>query len=119
MQLTTPEDAFLRNMLRRGATRREVMAWLASAPPQRRRRRNRNDARRTGTRGDAEARRADPRRRRGRIARRLPGVCDTDVPPLHRLSKGAEIRCHRSEDELRHAHVGAVSIAEAQQAIVR
>jgi peptide/nickel transport system substrate-binding protein len=31
MKLTTSEDAFLRNMLRHGATRRQAMAWLANA----------------------------------------------------------------------------------------
>jgi peptide/nickel transport system ATP-binding protein len=42
-----------------------------------------------------------------RCALRLPGVCDTTVPPSRRLAKGAEIQCHRSEAELGAAQTGA------------
>jgi peptide/nickel transport system ATP-binding protein len=33
----------------------------------------------------------------------LPGLCDVQPPPVQRLSKGAAIACHRTEDELRQA----------------
>jgi peptide/nickel transport system ATP-binding protein len=36
---------------------------------------------------------------------RLPGLCDVQPPPVQRLSKGAAISCHRTEDELRQAQV--------------
>jgi peptide/nickel transport system ATP-binding protein len=36
----------------------------------------------------------------GRCAMRLPGRCDTEAAPLRRLSKGATIRCQRTEKEL-------------------
>jgi peptide/nickel transport system ATP-binding protein len=36
----------------------------------------------------------------GRCALRIPGRCDTQAPPIRHLSKGAEIRCQRSEEEL-------------------
>jgi peptide/nickel transport system ATP-binding protein len=32
---------------------------------------------------------------------RIEGTCDTVPPPVHRLSKGAEILCHHTEDALR------------------
>jgi peptide/nickel transport system ATP-binding protein len=35
-----------------------------------------------------------------RCALRIPGRCDTELPPIRRLSKGAEIRCQRTEEEL-------------------
>lgn len=31
---------------------------------------------------------------------RIPGRCDAEPTPVHRLSKGADIRCHRTEQEL-------------------
>jgi peptide/nickel transport system ATP-binding protein len=36
----------------------------------------------------------------GRCAMRIPGRCDIEAPPIRRLSKGAEIRCQRTEEEL-------------------
>jgi peptide/nickel transport system ATP-binding protein len=44
-----------------------------------------------------------------RCAVRIEGTCDTVPPPVHTLSKGAEILCHHTEDALRrlvpeHAH---------------
>jgi peptide/nickel transport system ATP-binding protein len=36
----------------------------------------------------------------GRCPARLETVCDTTAPPIRRLKKGAEIRCHRREEEL-------------------
>jgi peptide/nickel transport system ATP-binding protein len=35
-----------------------------------------------------------------RCALRIPGRCDTEPPPIRRLTKGAEIRCQRTEEEL-------------------
>jgi len=35
-----------------------------------------------------------------RCAARIEGVCDVRPPPRHRLSKGADILCHRTEQEL-------------------
>ena len=35
-----------------------------------------------------------------RGAVRRDGVCDVQPPPARRLGKGAEILCHRTEDEL-------------------
>jgi len=35
-----------------------------------------------------------------RCAMRIEGRCDTEKPPIRRLSKGAEIRCQRTEEEL-------------------
>jgi peptide/nickel transport system ATP-binding protein len=36
----------------------------------------------------------------GRCAARIGGVCDVRPPPSRRLAKGAEILCHRTEQEL-------------------
>jgi peptide/nickel transport system ATP-binding protein len=36
-----------------------------------------------------------------RCAVRVAGVCDTTPVPVRRLSKGADILCHRTEEELR------------------
>jgi peptide/nickel transport system ATP-binding protein len=36
----------------------------------------------------------------GRCAMRIPGRCDSEAPPIRRLSKGSEIRCQRTEEEL-------------------
>jgi len=35
-----------------------------------------------------------------RCALRIPGRCDTALPPIRRLSKGSVIRCQRTEEEL-------------------
>jgi peptide/nickel transport system ATP-binding protein len=35
-----------------------------------------------------------------RCAMRLDGVCDTQIPPMHRLAKGTAVRCHRTEQDL-------------------
>jgi peptide/nickel transport system ATP-binding protein len=35
-----------------------------------------------------------------RCAARMAGVCDLRAPPPRRLSKGADILCHRTEQEL-------------------
>ncbi len=44
-----------------------------------------------------------------RCALRIEGVCDSIAPPSRRLSKGAEIQCHRSEAELGAAQAGTVT----------
>jgi len=36
----------------------------------------------------------------GRCSVRIPGRCDVEPTPLRRLTKGAEIRCQRTEEEL-------------------
>jgi peptide/nickel transport system ATP-binding protein len=36
----------------------------------------------------------------GRCAMRIPGRCDSEAAPIRRLSKGSEIRCQRTEEEL-------------------
>jgi peptide/nickel transport system ATP-binding protein len=36
-----------------------------------------------------------------RCAVRMAGMCDTTPPPVRRLAKGADILCHRTEEELR------------------
>jgi peptide/nickel transport system ATP-binding protein len=36
----------------------------------------------------------------GRCAMRIPGRCDAEAAPIRRLSKGSEIRCQRTEQEL-------------------
>ena len=36
-----------------------------------------------------------------RCPARLPGLCDVQPPPMHRLLKGSTIACHRTEDDLR------------------
>lgn len=41
----------------------------------------------------------------------IPGRCERDTPPIQHLSKGADIRCHRSENELR-ALAGTAVAAE-------
>jgi len=55
-----------------------------------------------------------------RCAQRIAGVCDSQPPPLRRLCKGAEIRCHRTEDELRQPQAAArvAAIAEPRQSFV-
>jgi peptide/nickel transport system ATP-binding protein len=35
-----------------------------------------------------------------RCAARIAGVCDVRLPPVHHLSKGADILCHRTEQDL-------------------
>jgi peptide/nickel transport system ATP-binding protein len=47
-----------------------------------------------------------------RCAMRIPGTCDVEPPPKVRLSKGAEIACHRAESELRDRLVPAGAKAE-------
>jgi peptide/nickel transport system ATP-binding protein len=42
-----------------------------------------------------------------RCSLRVEKICDTVPPPARRLSKGAEIQCHRSEAELSFAQSGA------------
>jgi peptide/nickel transport system ATP-binding protein len=46
-----------------------------------------------------------------RCAERIAGVCDTHPPPLRQLEKGAVIRCHRSEAELRNAQITGAPVA--------
>lgn len=38
-----------------------------------------------------------------RCSMRIPGRCDRETTPVRRLSKGADIRCQRTEMELREA----------------
>jgi peptide/nickel transport system ATP-binding protein len=35
-----------------------------------------------------------------RCAMRIPGRCDSEAAPIRRLSKGSDIRCQRTEEEL-------------------
>jgi peptide/nickel transport system ATP-binding protein len=35
-----------------------------------------------------------------RCAARTPGLCDAAPAPMRRFAKGAEVHCHRTEDEL-------------------
>ena len=33
----------------------------------------------------------------------IPGTCDAEAPPVHRLEQGHRIACHRGTEELREA----------------
>jgi peptide/nickel transport system ATP-binding protein len=48
-----------------------------------------------------------------RCAMRIPGVCETQLPPVRHLPKGTAIHCHRTEQELLAAQTGPTPAAPA------
>ncbi|HEU0201238.1 MAG TPA: ABC transporter ATP-binding protein [Burkholderiaceae bacterium] len=46
-----------------------------------------------------------------RCSMRVPGVCDRQAPPRRQLSKGAEVLCHRTEQELLASQARALQAA--------